>query len=1254
MRKIINLLMVFIVLLNLIPVTVFAENENVKTYGQNGYTINYEIVNSWGNSQNITVTIKNTGTETIDNWMLEYDFNGDVVGIWNAVTAIDDNGSEYIKNAGHNAVIEPDSSAVFGYTLENAKGFPDSIVMCQKESIKESGYNVELRVIDEWNDNFNGEIIITNMADDPIECWTLNFDSNFTIVEITDSWAASILSAAEGSYTLKGTYTNIIYGNSSAAIGFTGKKFGTPKIIDYTLTEVIKSDSMADSDSNPDLEDIGQIYFKDIQSEDDIEYDGNGIYYVRNQVLLTAKDNVSFDDIESLAETLNAEIVGYIELTNDYQIEFNSKMTTKELYQLIEELGADQLVEYTSLNTVIEIGEDYMPSDYDWWDGKNPENIDWGIKAIKADEAWEYFDESKEENRAKNSVKIGLIDTSFNESHNDLDFKYAWQNVDETNDENFHGTHVAGIMAATFGNIIEDFDGNPTENIAGICPKNELYAYASGGGTTSSFEYKYALAFLIANNVRVINISQNSGHEQCYGASNGNVNAINYIKTNAKIIEKFLKKLIDKKYDFLIVTTAGNVNLYSFSPTHTSENEDNDRFKKDDDYGYIKDLNGTKSVNADSLYNSFFNYIGSDDIKKVNKVKNRIICVGSIGHKYVNGNAEYYFDDETCIGSRVDVLAPGKRIYSAIPGNGYDQKTGTSMAAPHVAGIAGMMYSIDPSLKAEDVKKNIISAATQKISTPDNSYTYKLVDAKAAVDMVVGSGDYEEKTNGIVLGKVVEKVLGIEKNLKDVTVTVYENIDGEIKKAEDIKEEKTNEEGEYEFILPVGDYVLEYTKDRYVTYRENVTVTENFVKKIDDILLVEGTSISVKDEKSKEFLSDVKITVKFNTDDGFTENETEYETNEDSENEPDYETNESGEFVFKHPNSDYIITLVKDGYEDKILKVKAEGGLLYGQDNQKIDEILMVPIDIRIRGVVEKHNKKTSETTPLADHEVKIYKKSQSNTNETAMYIESAKTNSYGKYEFKLDSFGEYIVKFDDSNQKTCLVDSVSAYTVNMVFEVEEESAGNNAGNNNNNNANSGDSAESDNNDWINIGDNDLNIEIEDDGGTSFGNLSSGIWLKTFNGTENYYVHIYTTSDAGEYRTSFGAPGWGLCTTMYHNWTHKLMMATYKSDGTLINDSKLDYFYEETYIYLPDGYRPSDLTDSRPLMRIDTITSVAISSDGITYNIHTDGYYKEFYTIVGSVGVEKKDWEKDETKTIAFYNNSKCIGVSYKSPFESE
>ncbi len=46
MKKIINMLIVFIVCLNLIPVTVFAVDNTVKTYVQDGYTISYEIVNS--------------------------------------------------------------------------------------------------------------------------------------------------------------------------------------------------------------------------------------------------------------------------------------------------------------------------------------------------------------------------------------------------------------------------------------------------------------------------------------------------------------------------------------------------------------------------------------------------------------------------------------------------------------------------------------------------------------------------------------------------------------------------------------------------------------------------------------------------------------------------------------------------------------------------------------------------------------------------------------------------------------------------------------------------------------------------------------------------------------------------------------------------------------------------------------------------------------------------------------------------------
>jgi thermitase len=44
-------------------------------------------------------------------------------------------------------------------------------------------------------------------------------------------------------------------------------------------------------------------------------------------------------------------------------------------------------------------------------------------------------------------------------------------------------------------------------------------------------------------------------------------------------------------------------------------------------------------------------------------------------------------------GDWVDVAAPGSQIYSAVPDGGYSYKSGTSMACPHVAGLAGLLFS---------------------------------------------------------------------------------------------------------------------------------------------------------------------------------------------------------------------------------------------------------------------------------------------------------------------------------------------------------------------------------------------------------------------------------------------------------------------------------------------------------------------------------------------------------------------------------
>ena len=59
----------------------------------------------------------------------------------------------------------------------------------------------------------------------------------------------------------------------------------------------------------------------------------------------------------------------------------------------------------------------------------------------------------------------------------------------------------------------------------------------------------------------------------------------------------------------------------------------------------------------------------------------------------------------------VDVFAPGAQIYSTIPDDAYAKFDGTSMAAPMVAGIAALLRSYFPDLKARQVKEIIEESA---------------------------------------------------------------------------------------------------------------------------------------------------------------------------------------------------------------------------------------------------------------------------------------------------------------------------------------------------------------------------------------------------------------------------------------------------------------------------------------------------------------------------------------------------------------
>jgi subtilisin family serine protease len=272
--------------------------------------------------------------------------------------------------------------------------------------------------------------------------------------------------------------------------------------------------------------------------------------------------------------------------------------------------------------------------------------MQWNIKQINADDAQAVYINGT-------GIRVAVIDTGIDYTHPDLAGVYAGgYNVRSPSagpmDDNGHGTHCAGILAAT----------GSSKGIYGTAPGVSLYAVKvlsdKGDGRVS--DLIEGLFWAKNNSMQVASMSLGMSED-----SQAMHDAIDEVSAGG----------------VLIVAAAGNSGIASGAG---------------DTMSYPAKYDGVLAVSA------------------VNKYNHRAFWSST--------------------GSKIGVTAPGVNIRSTIPGGKYATYSGTSMATPHVAGVAALVYSVHPDWTNKQVRQQIISTATPL----GNSWFYGagLVNAAAA------------------------------------------------------------------------------------------------------------------------------------------------------------------------------------------------------------------------------------------------------------------------------------------------------------------------------------------------------------------------------------------------------------------------------------------------------------------------------------------------------------------------------------------
>jgi len=358
-------------------------------------------------------------------------------------------------------------------------------------------------------------------------------------------------------------------------------------------------------------------------------------HYYEHEATVKFKTPLTKDQLNQIEKDIDASKSKT--LGNLYMFRSNSKTTT----QLLLYFRAREDIEYAEPNFILLQNEATLPNDIFY-----QEQYQWNLPVIETEKGWDI-------SKGDKNIIIAVVDTGVDLDHPDLRHKLVkgYNAIDDNNnpnDDNGHGTHVAGIIAS---------ETNNSEGVAGITWYNQIMPVKTLAKDGYGYTFDIAKGIVWATD---------------HGADVINLSLGNYQPATV------LKEAIDYAYDKGVVLVAAS---------------------------------GNDATNQPSYPAAF----------------DEVLSVSAIGYSGERASFSNY-------GNYIDVAAPGIDIPSTYFENQYAALSGTSMASPHVSGLAGLILSTNPKLSNKEVME-IIRSSSYDIGErgKDEYYGNGLIDVNRAL-----------------------------------------------------------------------------------------------------------------------------------------------------------------------------------------------------------------------------------------------------------------------------------------------------------------------------------------------------------------------------------------------------------------------------------------------------------------------------------------------------------------------------------------